>query len=155
MHQERTPGREDHFDFHMEQQGEEQGTWPAPLTSLEQLLEEQQQRQRSYDHDLADVNQGDGDQNDITLLGSTRKAFTSAITSLPDYSDELTETLDEECPLDDSGIIDYFDGNSPNSKEVAALREKLESLQKENEQLKCKLNAYQCEGEFHIFHWFL
>lgn len=97
--------------------------------------------------------------DDVSCLGNTRAAITSAMTTLSDYRDgfddsneDSDETFSQTFPLDDSGIAsdsDIDDGNRTNRNEdLKFLREKVAKLEEDNEKLKTQLRVYEKTGEF-------
>lgn len=98
---------------------------------------------------------------DVSCLGITRAAITSAMTTLSDYRDgfddsneDRDETFSPNVPLDDSGIAsDSDDGNRTNREEdpctdLKLLREKVAKLEEDNDKLKAQLCVYEKIGEF-------
>lgn len=97
--------------------------------------------------------------DDVSCLGTTRAAITSAITTLSDYEfDDSIEGREEiDRSLDDSGFgRDDIDGNFDDDNksqtncedDLKLLREKVEKLENENEQLKAQISVYENAGTY-------
>ena len=114
--------------------------------------------------------QGTTSSDDVSCLGTTRAAITSAMKTLSNYRDgfhdssEDTDEAIQDFSLDDSGILisdsDNDDGNETNRTEhpctnLKFLKEKIARLEKENDQLKAKLGVCEMTGEFHFSFLFL
>ena len=122
-----------------------------PLTSLDQFIEEQEQRQQVYGNSVSLVSR-----DEVRGLGATRPAFTSAMVSLSDYDDDFNDDdLERKPSLDDSGIGEDGTGNNEGnqncnvnlSSEVVVLRKRITEIENENEQLKAQLKTCKCAGK--------
>ena len=104
--------------------------------------------------------------NDVSCLGTTRAAVSSAMTTLSDYrngfhdSREDPDEVLQDSFLDDSGILisdgEFDDGNETNYNEDSCtdlkfLRERIAKLEKENHRLKAQLGVYEMTGECQFF----
>ncbi|XP_068680407.1 vacuolar protein-sorting-associated protein 36-like [Montipora foliosa] len=114
-----------------------------PLTSLDQFIEEQKQRQQAYGNPVSLVSR-----DEARGLGATRAAFTSAMVTLSDYDDDfIDDDLERKPSLYDSGIGEDGTGNNEGSQncnvnlssEVVVLRKRITEIENENEQLKAQL----------------
>ena len=127
-----------------------------PLTNLDQLIDEQQQRQQVYVNSVSVV-----DPDGTSDLGTTRSAFKSAMITLADYEEDFHNDSEDGPYLDDSGItedITEMDECEENENcevdprnELAALKKKMTQMEKENEELKVHLKTYQYAGMFFFF----
>lgn len=151
-----------------DQQSTSQSQWQQRWNHSTQHSSMLQQSNSDYLNMLEDVvasssKQGTTSSDDVSCLGTTRAAITSAMTTLSNYRDgfhDSSEDPDEaiqDYSLDDSGIFisdsDNDDGNETNRTEhpctnLKFLREKIARLEKENDQLKAKLGVYEITGEF-------
>lgn len=83
--------------------------------------------------------------------------LSSALTTLPEYRDDQDDPVYGDTSLDDSGVLSEgendSDGGDANCEDVttethAVLREKIATLEKENNELKVQLkNIYALAGE--------
>ena len=88
-------------------------------------------------------------------LGTTRSAFKSAMITLAEYED-FQDDPEDGPSLDDSGITEDITGIDVESEncevdphiQLAALKRKITEMEKENEELKVQLKAFQYAGMF-------
>ena len=89
-------------------------------------------------------------------LGTTRSAFKSAMITLAEYEEDFHEDPEDGPSLDDSGITEDITGIDVESEncevdphiQLAALKRKITEMEKENEELKVQLKAFQYVGMF-------
>ena len=113
-----------------------------------------------HDHDVVASSSKEGvtPSNDVSCLGTTRVAITSAMTSLSDNRNGFHDSSEvlQDSSLDDSGIVisdsDIDDGNKTSynedsCKNLKVLRERIAKLEKENHRLKAQLGVYEMTGK--------